>query len=164
LGEIEKYVVTKERFKLFDFFANCEYFEENFNYDEVIELPPETGRGPGSFPPPPPPSEEYESVCPDPLKEISETPIGLEGMKIDRKFFEKFEEVVKGDEYVKDKIYEGKYEEAESYIKREVFDKPEEYFNLDKLRKSVKLDRRLSLREILEKIFGREIQNKGRFA
>ena len=25
----------KNAFKLFDFFANCEYFEEEFNYDEV---------------------------------------------------------------------------------------------------------------------------------
>ena len=155
LGKVEKYVVKKERFKLFDFFANCEYFEEKFNYDEVIELPPETGDGPGPPPPPPPPSDEYESTRLDPLKEFAETSIGLEGMKIDRKFFEKFEEVIKGNEYVKDKIYEGKYEEAESYIRKEVFDKPEEYFNLDKLRKSVKLDRRLSLREILEKVFGR---------
>jgi len=155
LGKVEKYTVKKERFKLFDFFANCEYFEEKFNYDEVIELPPETGGGPGPHPPPPPPSDEYESTRLDPLKEFAETSIGLEGMKIDRKFFEKFEEIIKGNEYVKDKIYEGKYEEAESYIKKEVFDKPEEYFNLDKLRKSVKLDRRLSLREILERIFGR---------
>jgi type I restriction enzyme R subunit len=155
LGKIEKYVVKKEHFKLFDFFANCEYFEEKFNYDEVIKLPPETGGGPGPFPPPPPPSDEYESTKLDPLKELAETPIGLGGMKIDRKFFEKFEDVIKSNDYVKDKIYEGNFEEAESYIKREVFDKPEEYFNLDKLRKSVKLDRRLSLREILEKIFGR---------
>ena len=29
----------KTAFKLFDFFGNCEYFEEEFNYDEVIELP-----------------------------------------------------------------------------------------------------------------------------
>jgi len=155
LGETEKYVVKKERFKLFDFFANCEYFEEKFNYDEVVKLPPETGGGPRPFPPPTPPSDEYESTRLDPLKELAETPIGLEGMKIDRKFFEKFEEVVRRNEYIKDKIYEGNFEEAENYIKREVFDKPEEYFNLDKLRKSVKLDRRLSLREILEKIFGR---------
>ena len=29
----------KSEFKLFDFFANCEYFEEEFNYDQVINLP-----------------------------------------------------------------------------------------------------------------------------
>ena len=29
----------KTAFKLFDFFANCEYFEEKYNYDQVIKLP-----------------------------------------------------------------------------------------------------------------------------
>src|SRR5208283_288885 len=29
----------KKQFKLFDFFANCEYFEEGYNYDQVIALP-----------------------------------------------------------------------------------------------------------------------------
>ncbi len=37
---------------------------------------------------------------------------------------------------------------------REVFDKPEEYYTLDKLRKAAAVDRRLTLREILEKVFG----------
>ncbi|MFH1288029.1 MAG: DEAD/DEAH box helicase family protein [bacterium] len=152
-GVIEEYKKNKERFKLFDFFANCEYFEEKFKYDEIIELPPEgTGGGGGGGKTV---IKEYENVSPDPISEISEIHVGFEGMKIDRKFFEKFEEKVKADEYVKDKIFEGKYEEAEEYIKTEVFNKPEEYFNLEKLRKSVKLDRRLSLKEILEKIFGR---------
>lgn len=35
----------KTAFKLFDFFANCEYFEEEFNYDEVLKLPPPKGKG-----------------------------------------------------------------------------------------------------------------------
>ncbi|WP_215866091.1 DEAD/DEAH box helicase family protein [Acidithiobacillus thiooxidans] len=35
----------KTAFKLFDFFANCEYFEEDFNYDEVLKLPPSKGKG-----------------------------------------------------------------------------------------------------------------------
>ena len=30
---------TKTAFKLFDFFANCEYFEEKYNYDQVLKLP-----------------------------------------------------------------------------------------------------------------------------
>ena len=29
----------KTAYKLFDFFASCEYFEEKFNYDEVLLLP-----------------------------------------------------------------------------------------------------------------------------
>src|SRR5713226_2494790 len=29
----------KTSYKLFDFFANCEYFEKDYNYDQVIKLP-----------------------------------------------------------------------------------------------------------------------------
>ena len=29
---------NKTKFKLFDFFGNCEYFEEKYNYDEVLKL------------------------------------------------------------------------------------------------------------------------------
>jgi len=154
LGRIEKYTKPKKNFKLFDFFAVCEYFEEKFNYDEVIELPPETGKNGGDGPPLPMP-KDYESFIPDPIKGIAETSIGLEGMKIDRKLFERFEETVKANEYIKQKMDEGKLHEVEEHIKKTIFNKPEDYFNLDKLRKSIKLDRRLSLQEILEKIFGK---------
>ena len=30
---------NKTTFKLFDFFANYEYFETEFNYDQIIKLP-----------------------------------------------------------------------------------------------------------------------------
>jgi len=154
MGGRQEYRKEKERFKLFDFFANCEYFEEKYPYDEVIALP-KVGKTDGPSGPPQPPSKEYENVDPDPLVGVAETVVGLEGMRIDRKLFERFEEVISVDEHIKEKIYEGKYAEAEAYIKDKVFDKPEDYFNLEKLRKSVQLDRRLSLREILEKIFGK---------
>jgi type I restriction enzyme R subunit len=154
LGGIEKTTAPKKNFKLFDFFAVCEYFEEKFNYDEVIELPPGTGKE-GNGDPPTTVPKDYESIIPDPLKGIAETMIGLEGMKIDRKLFERFEETVKADDYIKRKIDEGRFNEAEEHIKQAIFNKPEDYFDLDKLRKSLKLDRRLSLREILEKIFGK---------
>ena len=39
------------------------------------------------------------------------------------------------------------------YVNREVFDKPEEYYTLAKLRQATAVDRRLTLREILEKVF-----------
>ena len=154
IGRIEKYTEPKKNFKLFDFFAVCEYFEEKFNYDEVIELPPETGTGKVGEALLPI-SDEYESIRLDPIKDIIETMIGLKGMKIDRKLFERFEETVKADDFIKQKIDEGRFNEAEEHIKLAIFNKPEDYFDLDKLRKSLKLDRRLSLREILEKIFGK---------
>lgn len=145
----------KKNFKLFDFFANCEYFEEEFDYDEVLALPKlqgaEGGEGGGGGGIPLP---EYENFDFDPLQTMTETAIGFEGMKIDRMFFDHFEETVKTDEEVQKMVKEKNFEAIENYIVANIFDKPEEYYNLDRLRKALKIDRRLSLREIVEKIFG----------
>jgi type I restriction enzyme, R subunit len=151
LGRIEK-----ERFKLFDFFANCEYFEEKFNYDEVLKLPAEPG---GEERPPitvdPPISiDGYENFNLDPLKSLDEYTVGADGMKIDRKLFERFEDRVRSDAEIKRMVEQRDFGAIEDYIVGNVFDKPEDYYNLDKLRKTLKIDRRLSLREIVEKIFG----------
>lgn len=147
----------KTRYKLFDFFANCEYFEEKFDYDEVIQLPRPRGRG-GEGPeppPPPPPPAGYEYGGTDLIASFGETQIGEEGMKIDRMFFEKFEDRVKGDATLKEQIDAEQWDKAMEYVHSHLFDKPEEYFNLEKLRRAAGVDRWLGLREILEKIFGR---------
>jgi len=39
-------------------------------------------------------------------------------------------------------------------VNQEIFDQSNEFYTLEKLRKAAAVDRRLSLREILEKIFG----------
>ena len=142
----------KETFKLFDFFANCEYFEEKYNYDQVLKLPIKAGTGTeggGDVD-----INEVSIFSPDPLKTFSEKAVGLAGMKIDWKFFERFEHVVKNDPFVKQKYEQGDVKGAEEYIKTEIFDKPEDYFNMEKLRKAVKVDRRITLKELIEKIFG----------
>lgn len=145
---------NKKHFKLFDFFANCEYFEEKFNYDEVLELPRlSTGSG-GPYPPPPPPVGLHENTQDDLINTVHETVIGLEGMKIDRMFFEKFEEKLKEDPVLNAQIEAERWEQAVEYVINHLFDKPSEYFNLEKLRKAAGVDRRLSLREILQKAFG----------
>ena len=72
----------------------------------------------------------------------------------DRMFFEKFEDTVREDETITAAVEAGQWDRVIDYVHREVFDKPEEYYTLDKLRKAAAVDRRLTLREILEKIFG----------
>ncbi len=57
-------------------------------------------------------------------------------------------------DYHREAVESGQWDRVIDYVNREVFDKPEEYYTLDKLRKSAAVDRRLTLREILEKIFG----------
>ena len=98
--------------------------------------------------------DEINIFQPDPLKMFTEKAIGLEGMKIDRKFFDKIRVNVKSDQFIKQKYEEGDLATVEDYVKNEIFNKPEDYFNLEKLRKAVKSDRRIGLREFIEKIFG----------
>jgi type I restriction enzyme R subunit len=144
----------KARYKLFDFFANCEYFEEEFDYDEVLQLPrPGTGDGPDS-PLPPPPLDEYTHTGSDTIKLLAEQVIGPQGMKIDRMFFESFENTVKADPELQQRVESEQWDQAMDYVVNHLFDKPAEYYNLDKLRHAAGVDRKLGLREILEKIFG----------
>jgi type I restriction enzyme R subunit len=143
----------KTNYKLFDFFANCEYFEEKFNYDEVLMLPrPGTGEGPGL--PPPPPLDEYDHTGSDALKLLVEQTIGPQGMKIDRMFFENFENTVKANVVLQQHVENEQWELAIDYVATHLLDKPAEFYTLDKLRRAAGVDRRLTLREILEKIFG----------
>lgn len=155
-GRIQKHAKPKEKFKLFDFFAVYEYFEKKFKYDEVIKLPPlrPVGPTPEPRPPSPPVPPEFTNVNPDPLKSQFEYAVPVFGMKIDRKFFEKFEDQVKAAPEVREKYERGDIKGAEEAVVTALFNKPEDFFNLDKLRKAVQADRRISLREILAKTFG----------
>lgn len=154
LDEEEIIQHEKEIFKLFDFFANCEYFEEKFNYDEKLNLPKPKqsssdsgGKGGINI-------DKYTNHLNDPLTLLKEQHIGYEGMKIDRMLFKKFEDRIIMDDIIKKNVELGNWEHVISHIQSEIFDKPEEYFNLEKLRKAAKIDRKVSIREVVEKIFG----------
>ncbi len=148
----------KKAFKLFDFFANCEYFEEDYDYDEVIALPkpksPGGGGGGTGGSGPTVAGGKYEHLGQDILSTIKEETIGFDGMKIDRMFYEKFEETVRDNPVIATAVEAGQWDRVIDYVNREMFDKPNDYFSLEKLRKAAAVDRRLGLREILEKIFG----------
>lgn len=151
-GFDEKREASKETFKLFDFFGNCEYFEEKFDYDEVIKLPKpsmkSSGLG-GGFT-----ASTFENFEPDPLKTMTETKIGLEGMKIDRMFFQKFEDEVKQDATAREQYEQGNYAAAQRYIEETYLNKPVEQYTWDKLRRAAGVDRRVTVREMMDKIFG----------
>lgn len=141
-------------FKLFDFFANCEYFEEKFPYNEKLKLPKPSNDSPKDGGEYGTDIENYISVKPDPIKMVKEQKIGYEGMRIDRELYGKFEERIKMDDVIKKHVELGNWEYIASHIKNEIFDKPQEYFNLEKLRKAARIDRKVSIREFIEKIFG----------
>jgi type I restriction enzyme R subunit len=146
----------KTSYKLFDFFANCEYFDREFQYDEVLALPQLRGEPRANI------SDgeivaginSYEHLGTDILDSMQEEAIGVEGMKIDRLYYERFEQTIREDGVIGAAVEAGQWDRVIDYVNREFFDDPEQFYTLDKLRKAASVDRRLGLREILEKIFG----------
>lgn len=154
---------NKTKFKLFDFFGNCEYFEEKYNYDEVLKLPQKTNTPKKPDGGDPPISiDEFLNVNPDPLLTLNETEVGYEGMRVDRQPYEKFKEQTTSNNTINELVEKEDWDTLEDYMSKEVFDKPKEYFNLEKIRKSLGVDRRISVRDLMEFIYGKTtyIKNK----
>jgi type I restriction enzyme R subunit len=155
----EKITIAKERYKLFDFFATCEYFENKFQYDEKIFLP---STDDGKHEPKPTDGKiekDYKGPVDidtsDYVVSLVETPVGFEGLRIDREGFKKaIEEDVMGNEKLKNLWENGAIEEAEELAKKEIFDKPKHFLNLEKIRKMFGVDRRINVKEFLEVAFG----------
>ena len=142
----------KEQFLLFDFFGNYEYFEKDFDYDEILELPAAPSK----------PSEdpikididEAISTAPDPLADLKEILISDQGMKIDRNLYRSFKKRVVEDQVIQDLVKQQNFEEAETYLIDEVLDRPKEFYTIETLRKSLGLDRKLTISELLLHAFG----------
>lgn len=145
----------KDRFKFFDFFAVCEYFEHEFSYDEKIELPTISGSRVGE------PISIKAGITnlasQDEIKTIEETPVGQEGMRIDRESFKSaVAEDVVSNKTLKEIWNNGDIVAAEEYTKKNIFEKPKYYLTLDKIRKAFNVDRRISIREFLLVAFGQK--------
>ncbi|MDD4409169.1 MAG: DEAD/DEAH box helicase family protein [Candidatus Pacebacteria bacterium] len=166
--------IEKDKYKFFDFFATCEYFENEFLYNEKIELPvikktPEVetsadgGLSHGEFV-----DENGSKIFKGPIDlsssddiaSLVETPVGIEGMRIDREGFRRaLEEDVLNNETLKNMWENGDVGAAEDFAKKHIFDKPKYFLNLDKIRRLFNVDRRITVKEFLEVAFG----NKDKF-
>lgn len=164
LDEVETISIDKKAFKLFDFFATCEYFEEKYQYDQVLKLPINIDKGdevPVFEDTLKAKREGFEYKENDKITSFQEKQVDFQGMKVDRMFFQQFEEKVKTDDEIKLLMEAGDVEIASARAKEKYDNKPEEYFDLEKLRKSLKIDRKIGWRELLELIyFGNKIKGK----
>lgn len=168
-------VVSQQKtgFKLIDFFAVCEYFNEEYDYKASLKLPkkvqaalvtePNAGDigtiidddESGGY------SRGVELGEQDELKTAQQTTVGREGMVIDREMFQKFVEETREDAELR-KLDEEDPLAALEYLKNHVLDRPNHFMSLDKIKKHFKLDRRISLGEVLDVIMGRSDGFKGR--
>lgn len=147
-------IEKKTTFKLFDFFATCEFFEEKFNYDEKVKMPKiykksepidDYGEEDGSI-------EKVIYRGDDILINLTqqELPIAKIDVMLNKSFEEKINLDKKAQEYIANKDIEGFI----WYLKNEIFEKPNEFFNVKKIEKSIGLDRKLTVREVAMKLMG----------
>lgn len=142
----------KEQFLLFDFFGNYDYFEKDFDYDEVLKLPSKAYEPSDVIDPPN--IDEFINTAPDPLAELKEILISDQGMKIDRNLYRSFKKRVVEDKKIIELVNQQNFEEAGTYLKENVLDKPQEFYTIEKLGKSLGLDRQLTVPELLLHSFG----------
>jgi type I restriction enzyme R subunit len=154
--------IEKNKFKFFDFFATCEFFEKEFSYDEKIKLPAfANGKIQES-------KQNYivakeEAVknqasinlaINDQIATYSETKEGVI-MRIDREGFKRaVKEDVLDNETIKNLWDNGDIQAAEDFVKECIFDKPKHFLNLDKIRRIFGVDRRITIKEFLQVTFG----------
>ncbi len=153
----------KENFRLIDFFAVCEYFEEKYDYSVPLAIPKvkESTLGIISTTLPGDIEQNFAVIQPfelgesDDVQTVSQTTVGAEGMRIDREMFRSFQDETKGDAELSDLYYSGKIDEAISYLRSHILgeDRPRFFMTPEKIRKIFNLDRRLEGREILDLIF-----------
>jgi len=153
----------KIAYGLFDFFATCEFFEKEFDYDRKIELPHgPTDEGPagggghtggGTIP------KTYTNTSSDPLKPLAAETVGVEGMRIDREMYHtRFSEQAHAtaDQHpeLSAAVSAENWAEAEALAAKLLLNKPDEFWDLIKLQAVFRTDRNPSLREILKVVFG----------
>ncbi len=148
LSEKEKYskeALEKKEFLLFDFFGNFEFFEKDYDYDSVINIPKDYGSVGGG-------REQIRDKINLDTKD-SEYNIEMiflpnEGMKIDSSLYPKLKENLLQDEDLKDFVENNEFENAEKLL----FEKNNN-LNLDNISLSLGLDRKITPKELLLHLF-----------
>lgn len=146
----------KKTFKLFDFFQNCKYFDEKFNYDAELKLPATQSLVGISNVEPKAASKPSIIIddALDNLRSIDALPIPDGGMRIDREFWGNAQKQVSADEDIRAAIEDDNWSLAISLFKRKYENQPKLFITIDKIKKALHLDRHPSRQEILELIFG----------
>jgi type I restriction enzyme, R subunit len=151
---------AKTGYLLLDFFGNYEYFEKDFDYNEKLKL--NVASNTGDKTEIKTTTKDLDANVGDNLLTETLINIGKECMKIDRHLYpevhQQFEFVVRTSEVLqKINKEQGEYG-LEDYIKAEVFNKPNEYWNAEKIRQSYekkfKTGRKLTLIEMIQNALG----------
>ena len=74
-------------------------------------------------------------ICaPVQVRTLNDHAVGYDGMRIDRKYFDQFEDRILRDEALKAKVQSGNWHEIETYMEENHYNQPQEFFTREKLR------------------------------
>jgi type I restriction enzyme R subunit len=144
--------VDKKGFLIVDFFAVCEYFEEEYDYTEPLPSPtnpPLPCPVPGTGEPPVTAPRMGDQGIADNVATVEKTNVGAEGMRVDREMFKNWQESVQNNKELQE-LYRNDERAAADYFKHEILNKPEMYMTLEKLRQYFNLDRNPDVQEWLD--------------
>ncbi len=156
----------KKTFHFFDFFANYEFFETEYDYEAIRELPLSSGKS-DVVTDPPPGVKGAQDTSPDTLKSAIYIEIGLAGMKIDRMFFQEFQSEVRRDVDIARAAAKDDWEAVLRFINERMLRRrreeaadsgPERDRALELLRKLVDSRDEESLSDLFSRLFGRSIR------
>jgi len=139
--------IDKEKFVLFDFFENCKFFDNKFDYDAELDLP----QGPALVKNPLPPTtvKQAASTQDETPDKVVSTETGNPINKVDT---EMWSSIVK-DNDLSNAVDEENWDLAINLFKERHENKPSEFWTIEKFKSIFKLDRRPTRREILERLF-----------
>jgi type I restriction enzyme, R subunit len=161
----------KSIFYFFDFFANYEFFETEYDYEAVRPVPISGGSA-RALVDPPPTGRDADDTSPDALAAATYIEIGTEGMKIDRMFFQALGDEVRGDPDIARAAGEDDWDAVLRYIDERILRRgwlglaggetaesaPERTAAIEYIRSIVSRRDEESLSELFSRIFGRSIR------
>ena len=162
---------AKKTFRFFDFFANYEFFETEYDYEAVLPVPI-SGGADSEGGDPRPRAREADDLSPDALAAATYIEIGLEGMRIDRMFFQEFGDEVRRDPDIARAARGDDWEAVLRYIDERILHRgriglsggetaegaPERKTAMDYIRSIVERRDEESLSDLFSRLFGRSIR------
>lgn len=150
LGRGKQQQHDKDKFFIFDFFAVCEYFEKDFDYDDKLPLPDgdadTTTEGGGDETAP----GKTTIQKPDPIKTITETEKA--SFHVDSPAFKQYQKTIAEDDVIRRAVDDDNWPVA---IARTETHYEKDYATPKRIADDNNLHRLLKTREVLEYIFGR---------
>jgi len=162
---------AKKTFRFFDFFANYEFFETEYDYEAVLPVPV-SGGADSEGGDPRPRARGADDPSRDALAAATYIEIGLEGMRIDRMFFQQFGDEVRRDTDISRAAEVDDWEAVLRYIDERILHRgrvglsggeiaegaPEREAAMDYIRSIVERRDEESLSDLFSRLFGRSIR------